>query len=176
MRLADVRAYNLESEPVTYRSNPTENLAANGADDRRNRILPWEINRGTRSGQRVELNAFTSSDFIKWIESKLKAHGIKKVVPDAETLETAYRRALQIELIRQQLPAIISKAGEEAQGATIPKALDKTVRKGFKADSAQSWDDVIATVARANCKKRAPEQPGRKQAKSPSADHGNLTT
>ena len=65
----------------------------------------------------MELNAFTSSDFIKWIESKLKQHGIKKVVPDAETLETAYRRALQIELIRQQLPAIISKAGEQAQGA-----------------------------------------------------------
>ncbi len=124
LRLADVRAYNLESEPVTYRSNPTENLAANGA----------------------------------------------------ETLETAYRRALQIELIRQQLPAIISKAGEEAQGATIPKALDKTVRKGFKADSAQSWDEVIATAARANCKKRAPDQPGCKQAKSPSADNGNLTT
>ena len=174
LRLADVRAYNLESEPVTYRSNPTENLAANGADAEEIKFLHGETYRD--KGQRVELNAFTSSDFIAWIESKLKAHGIKKVLPDAETLETAYRRALQIELIRQQLPAIISKAGEEAQGATIPKALDKTVRKGFKADSAQSWDDVIATVARANCKKRAPEQPGRKQAKSPSADHGNLTT
>jgi hypothetical protein len=176
LRLADVRAYNLESEPVTYRSNPTENLAANGADAEEIKFLCCKYAHTRTHGQRVELNAFTSSDFIKWIESKLKTHGIKKVVPDAETLETAYRRALQIELIRQQLPAIIGKAAEEAQGAAIPKPLDKMVRKGFKADSAQSWDEVIATAARANCKKRPAGKPGRKQAKSPSADHGNLTT
>ena len=48
-----------------------------------------------RGNQRVELNAFTSADFIKWIESKLDEHGIQKVIPDDETLELAFRRAFQ---------------------------------------------------------------------------------
>jgi len=168
LRLVDVRAYNLESEPVTYRSNPTENLVANGASEEEIKFLWGESYRD--KGRRVELNAFTSDVFITWFEAKLKQHGIKKVVPDAETLETAYRRALQIDLIRRQLPEIIDKAGERARTAKIPKDLDKTVRKGFKADSAQSWDDVIATAGQANCKKRVTTEPERKQAKSPSTD------
>ena len=64
---------------------------------------------GAHSGRRVELNAFTSADFIRWIEAKLKANGIKKVVPDAKTLEVAYRRAVQIEVVREQLTAIVQK-------------------------------------------------------------------
>ena len=35
---------------------------------------------------RVELNAFTSGDLVKWIEGKLDEHGVKKVVPDDATL------------------------------------------------------------------------------------------
>ena len=106
----------------------------------------------------------------------MNRHGIKKVVPDADTLGTAYRRALQIAIVQQQLPRIVAQASEQAQAAKIPKDLDKTVRRGFKADSAQSWDDVIATTARANCKKRAPDEPTSKQDKSPSGDSPNLTS
>jgi len=175
LRLTDVHAYNLESELVSYKSDPSGNLAENGATADEIKFLCGKYSYTRTRGERVELNAFTSGDFITWIESKLKEHGIEKVVPDAETLDTAYRRALQIELIRQQLPAIISKTGKQAEAAKVPKALDKTVRKGFKADSAQSWDDVIATAARANCKKRGAGEPGRKQAKSHTQD-ANLTS
>ena len=151
LRLADVEAYALESEPVEYgKSDPQWNLAQNGATAKEIKFLRGESRRPPYHGRRVELNAFTSGDFIRWIESKLKAHGIKKVVPDAETLEAAYRRALQIETVRGQLDAIVQAAGEHAQQAKLPAHLDRIVRKGFKADPAQSWDQVIARRGRSD--------------------------
>jgi hypothetical protein len=47
---------------------------------------------GRWEGERVELNAMTADQFIDWLERKLDEQGIGKVVPDPETLATAYRR------------------------------------------------------------------------------------
>ena len=41
--------------------------------------------------QRVELNAMTSRQLVDFVERKLKQHGIRKVIPDAETLAKTYR-------------------------------------------------------------------------------------
>jgi hypothetical protein len=157
LRLADVRAYDLQSEPVSYgpKSDPTDNLEANGATEEEVAFLCEARHWNGCHGQRVELNAFTSGDFVRWIEAKLQEQGIKKVVPDDETLKAAYRRAVQAEIVRGQLDAIVRQAGEEAQQVKLPAKLDRIVRKGFNADSAQSWDDVITAAASANCKKRA---------------------
>lgn len=84
LRLADVEQWGLESEDVLYgKSDPRPNLRANGATDKEIDFLcsagdQW---RGYR-GRRVELNAFTSGDLIKWSEYKLEANGIAKVIPD----------------------------------------------------------------------------------------------
>ncbi len=147
LRLSDVCAYNLESEPVSYKkSDPSSNLRANGATTEEIAFL-CDRKSYNRQGRRVELNAFTSGDFIAWIEKKLKQHGIAKVVPDAATLQTAYRRAMQIAIVQQQLPSIIAEASEQATGAELPKALDKIVRKALKANPSQSWDEAIAAAA-----------------------------
>lgn len=145
IRLADVLAYNLESEPVQYQSDPSWNLESNGATPEEMEFLCG----GTyhRRGRRVELNAFTSGDFMEWIETKLREHGIEKVIPDAATLETAYRRAVQISFVRRELGAIVNKAAERAVEAKLPENLDSVVREGFKADPTQSWDQVIAVAA-----------------------------
>lgn len=172
LRLSDVRAYNLESEPVHYKSDPSDNLRDNGATPEEIKFLCGEYG---RSGWRVELNSFLSADFIEWIEAKLKDNGIKKVVPDADTLETAYRRAVQIELIRDQLDSIVQTAGKQAAEENLPGKLAALVRKEFKADASQSWDQVIGAVAVANCKKRATGK-AFKQAKSAAPESENLTT
>jgi hypothetical protein len=168
LRLTDVRAYKLESEPVGYKSDPSVNLEANGAEEEEIAFLrgehQWRVYQ--YQGQRVELNAFTSREFITWIEASLKRHGIKKVVPDADTLGAAYRRAVQIALVREQLDGIIDQASKQAENAKLPKDLDKIVRKGLKSHPAQSWDDVITAVAQTNCKKHAAEGHGSKQAKT----------
>ena len=156
LRLSDVNEYNLElaSEPVRYPSDPSGNLEENGATPQEIAFLcgdqAWH-----RHGQRVELNAFTSGDFIAWIEAKLQANGITKVIPDAKTLEVAYRRAMQIEMVREQLPAIIQASKVAAEQAALPKNLTRIIRKALKTAPDQPWDQAVAVIAAANCKKRS---------------------
>jgi hypothetical protein len=146
LRLPDIRTYDLQSESVHYTSDPSDNLKENGAAENEVDFLYSPNSRyGRYSGKRVELNAFTSRDFITWIESKLKMHGIKKVIPAAETLETAYRRSLQIASVREQIEGIIEAAKQEVN--EIPKNLTKAVQKALKNDPAKSWDEVVTDMA-----------------------------
>ena len=67
---------------------PSENvpriLAGVGPNLRRNGATEEEIE--FLIHHRVELNAFTSDELIEWIEEKLAEHGVKKVVPEEETV------------------------------------------------------------------------------------------
>lgn len=145
LRLADVEAYGLESEDISPpRSDPTSTLLKNGATAEEVQFL--------LSRKRVELNAFTSGDFVRWIEAKLQENGITKLVPDQDTLATAYRRALQAQIVREQLDSIVRDAAEKAKVATVPTNLGRVVRKAFKADPTQSWDAVITETATGSCK------------------------
>jgi hypothetical protein len=111
LRLPDVEKWSLESEYVSYGySDPGPNLKRNGA-------TPAEIE--FLSDQRVELNAFASDQFVEWLEEKLTEHGIKKVIPDSDTLMTAYRRELRL----QKMQAII----EEAQGRVDADVKDAAI-------------------------------------------------
>jgi hypothetical protein len=148
LRLEDIRAYDLQSETVHYKSNPsTDNLEENGATKEEIEFLS-EHPVHYHAGRRVELNAFPSRDFINWIESKLKKYGIKKVIPDAETLETAYRRSMQIAAVREQIEEIIENA-KQAKDA-IPKNLTQAVKKALRKNPERAWDEVIANVAAEN--------------------------
>ncbi|MFH1922444.1 MAG: hypothetical protein ABIP48_21495 [Planctomycetota bacterium] len=155
VRLSDVEAYGLEAEPVKYRSDPSDNLRENGATDEEIKFLCGAPGGYGRRGKRVELNAFTSGDFVRWIESKLDEHGIKKVVPDTTTLETAYRRAAQITLVHEQLPEIVDATAKQVENIKIPKTLGRMVRKGLEDDPKLPWDRVIFDLAATNCKERA---------------------
>jgi hypothetical protein len=141
LRLEDVNEYNLESEPVHYKkSDPSGNLQENGATKEEIAFLRGSHMFDGWHGRRVELNAFTSADFIRWIEAKLEANGIKKVIPDGNTLEAAYRRTVQIEMVREQLTAIIQASNAAAGQAALPKNLAGVIRKALKADPNQPWD------------------------------------
>src|SRR5215467_3479221 len=94
IRLTDVTAYALESESVVYKkSDPTANLCKNGATDEEIAFLVRERHSRGGSGERVELNALTSRQFVDWLEGKLREHQVAKVIPDAATLERSWRRA-----------------------------------------------------------------------------------
>jgi hypothetical protein len=94
----------------------------------------------------VELNAFASDQFVEWLEEKLTEHGIKKVIPDSDTLMTAYRRELRL----QKMQAII----EEAQGrvdadvkdAAIPDDLAEQLSEKLEHDRELSWDEALAEL------------------------------
>lgn len=69
-------------------------------------------------GQRVELNAMTSDQFITWLEKKLIANDVQKVIPSAEGLGNAYARAL----IAKRIGELIEEVEDEIKdGVTIPK-------------------------------------------------------
>jgi DNA topoisomerase VI subunit B len=174
LRLADAKEWGLESERVCYGAkrygeakDPRRRLEIVGATAEEAKFLCSELTGAGWCGQRIELNAFTSDKLVEWIESKLTAAGVKKIVPERETLETAYRRALQGALIRERLTAIVKETRDQARKAKVPRHLDRLVSDAFKADLAQSWADAVATAAgRATCTKRAPDQGQIQQAES----------
>lgn len=149
-RLADIRAHHLAAETVSYppKSDPRPNLRENGATQEESAFLcsagDW---RSGYAGQRVELNAFTSDQLVAWLEGKLAKHGVTKVIPDAETLKAAYRRALWAATLQARVEAMMEKAKEKAEAAPIPRALARTVRKRLAADRAIPWDRVVAELA-----------------------------
>jgi hypothetical protein len=151
LRLTDVNRAGLQSESCAYSSDPTENLLKNGATMEEIRFLYS----GHRLGQRVELNAFTSGQFITWIEAKLAENGIKKLIPDQSTLEFAFRRATEIELLNRRLKEFQSAAHDEAAGAPLPRGLVRMVRARLAEQPELSWDAGVGEIAASRfCKNR----------------------
>lgn len=146
LRLGDVEEWGLESEDVVYGdSSPEWNLRENGATKDEIGFLYDGRTYGKHSGRRVELNAFPSDALVEWLESKLEAHGIEKVVPDDDVLGKAYRRAVKVARIQQAIDEI---TGEEDQDVEIPDDLAERIRGKFEhEDRAMSWDAAVAEIA-----------------------------
>lgn len=142
LRLDDVEAWRLESEAFFIKGGTRaimENLRRNGATDK-------EIDFIARQRRRVELNAFRSAALSEFIESKLAQNGIKKVVPDIETLEVAYRRALEIEHIKLRFDRLKKEAESLSKAAKVPP-LKRRIAQALKENPAMPWDLVIANLA-----------------------------
>ena len=94
--------------------------------------------------ERVELNALTSDQLIEMIERKLKAHGIKKVVPDDGLLGEAYLAFHASSELRE----IYEKAEEKFKATKIevPRDLKKKVRAILTKHNDLRWDDAIQIV------------------------------
>jgi len=136
LRLADVQELNLESEPATHGGRDA-NLRRNGATAQEIAFL---------RDQRVELNAMTSDQLLEWLEAKLKQHGIKKIVPDEATLETAFRRAVKRRYVADKLKDIQKDADKKAEEANPPSNLKRKIEKRLKSDPALPWDKALAAI------------------------------
>lgn len=137
LRLKDVEECDLEWESTTGLRHSRQKLRTWGATDTEISAL---------DGDRVELNAFTSGDLIEWIERKLDEHGVKKVVPDRATLESAYRRTLEIEHVERAVAEAVDEARKHAEEATVPDDLEQRIRERLEDDPERSWDDVVADL------------------------------
>jgi hypothetical protein len=143
IRLADVEEYQLESEPVFHRAS----LRKVEANLRRNGATPEEI--AFLRGHRVELNAFSSDQFIEWLIAKLDEHGVGKVVPDEETLVTAYRRARMRHAVNTAISELTAAVRSDAAEESIPANLAARVRERLTASPGTSWDEAVAEIAQA---------------------------
>ena len=127
LRIGDIEG--LETEDVVHTASDyavAANLRENGATEAEIKFL---------LSKRVELNAFASDELVAFIERKLDALGIKKVVPDDKTLALAAERARAKALINEKIEAIVEEASEQAkQMATITDlaASVRAPRKGSR--------------------------------------------
>ena len=145
LRLDDVERLGLESEPVAFgkvsKSAIRDRLVVNGATEREIEFL---LTGPGNTGQRVELNAMTSRQFVEYVEAKLIEQGVGKVVPDAGTLDNVYRlfvrSARAKRVVKQALAAMTTEA------ITPPADLEEQARAYLAEHPATSWDDAVAML------------------------------
>ncbi len=140
IRLNDVHKYRLDSEICNVKDVEFAKLMEHGATQSEIDFL---------SEHRVELNAFSSKDFIEWIESKLKEYGVKKVIPDNETLLDAFRRAALANVLNKHISLVIDEAKENIAELN-PLQLTQKVSDLIKKNPHMPWDWAINKIAEAD--------------------------
>jgi Topoisomerase 6 subunit A/Spo11, Toprim domain len=137
LRLEDIAGLEREPRAATKMSEVKRRtqLAANGATDAEIDILVHE---------RVELNAMTSEALITMIERKLKAHGIKKVIPDDKLLDKTYRTFHRSNELREEFEDLVSDF--EASKIKVPKNLKARVQAILKKEPDLRWDEALKLV------------------------------
>ncbi len=150
LRLSDVEEMGLPSEPVRYKKckkDPRLNLSTSGATKAEQDFLVMRKDGASYVGNRVELNAMTSPQFIAFIERKLEEHSVQKVIPSQETLESAMRAEIRRNYINQKIDELTKEAEEHADAAEMPENLTELVAERFEKDRKQAWDDAISSIA-----------------------------
>jgi hypothetical protein len=130
---------------VSYEADPERNLIERGASLDEIAFLRTS----PKAGKRVELNALSGRRIIDWLEAKFDQHGVEKVIPDAETLVAAYRRAYRRAYLNDAIEGAAREAQEAAEAIEVPADLRTQVGDAFgngRPDLA--WDDVIAHLAK----------------------------
>jgi hypothetical protein len=143
LRLADIEG--LQAEPVTMKGNAKTYLRRAGATPEEIAILAPTYRFGQSYGERVELNAMTSEQFLAFIERKLEASGIPKVIPNDELLREAYRVAVQ----RQRLRQFIEDQMQEFASTEVshPDDLRARVEEILQEHRHLSWVGAIDEIA-----------------------------
>ena len=136
LRLEDVERYGLVDEQCDFKGR----FACDS-------ICTPDEKEFLQTGRRVELNAFTSPQFIEWLESKLTDHLPDRLVPGDEVLLEAYRHALAVAEINHAIEEASESAMENAIDATIPKTLRRQLKTEMK-ESEESWDKALYRLAK----------------------------
>jgi hypothetical protein len=105
------------------------------------------------SGRRVELNAFSSPQFIKWLEEILTAWlGKERFIPQDDVLTDAYQRALAVARINKAIEKASKQAVKKARGATLPANLRNQLKRKMKRTPEEAWDKTLYEIVRKELK------------------------
>jgi hypothetical protein len=124
-------------DPKISRAKLRANLRRNGA---REEEIEFLIGRG----RRVELNAFTSRGLVDWLEARLEAEGVRKVIPGPQVLEEAYRLAFVRESALQAARDARRLAEKEAAGLAVPPDLQSALNAALEKYPHLPWDRALA--------------------------------
>jgi hypothetical protein len=149
LRLDDVIEWGLEdlSEPVDYTNatkDPRDRLRDCGATEAECQFLVQDRLGGGWTGRRVEMNSFTSPRFTEFLVSKFDEVGVKKLVPDAETLQRAYRRACGNAAIQDAIDAAMKDVAKSETHA-MPDNLRARIVEVVEGDT-KSWDEALTEI------------------------------
>jgi DNA topoisomerase VI subunit B len=146
LRLEDVERLGLQSEPVSFgkvsKDAIRNRLEINGATEREIEFLLTGPDAET--GQRVELNAMTSRQFIDFMEFKIGENDVGKVIPSATDLANAYRlfaRGARARRIAEE--ALAAMPGEEI---VAPADLAERVSAYLAQHPEEPWDAAVAAL------------------------------
>jgi hypothetical protein len=91
--------------------------------------------------QRVELNAMTSPQLVEFVERKLQQHGIKKVIPDDETLKETYEAFVKSDRLSEAFDKMKEEFDDDDNDDPIeaPKNLAAQVKKKMKEQPDIPW-------------------------------------
>lgn len=112
------------------------NMRKNGASEEEIRFLLQ---------RRVELNALLSEQFVAFVEDKLIAHGVRKVVPQLDELEQAYRLFKHGQNVESVVKATLESIG--SADIAIPADLQMWVQQHLEQHPSCRWDDAVAHIA-----------------------------
>jgi hypothetical protein len=140
LRLADIKGLEREKVYVSSPSKTADTLRRHGAIKQEIDILV--------GGERVELNALASNELVALIERKLAKHGIRKVIPDDDTLADAYQRMRKQAVIQEKIDDLIEELDESE--VEVSANLRQRIEKAIKADPIQSWDSVMHELSTPN--------------------------
>jgi Topoisomerase 6 subunit A/Spo11, Toprim domain len=147
LRLSDVQG--LERERVEYKGakqSPAINLRACGATEEECQFLVRREG-GQWVGDRVELNAMHSDQFIAWLEGKFAEVGVHKVIPDRTTLAKAYQLAVRKSKLQQAIDDARQHIDEEPD-APVPEDIHEQIKTRIDG-KAIAWDDAIWSLVQA---------------------------
>jgi len=136
LRLADINGLERERVRVSSPDRTAETLRQHGATQQEIDILV--------GGERVELNALTSDQLVVLIERKLAKHGIRKVIPNDETLAHAYQRMRRLAAIQKKIDELVDELDERVK---VPAGLRPRITKALKVDPTRPWDAVMREIA-----------------------------
>jgi len=153
LRLTDVQEMRLQSEAVDYDSSidTRVNLRESGATKKecsflvREKLTDEDGDVCGWRGERVELNAMTSPQFRDWLEAKLTAQSVQKVVPDHETLAKAYRRAARRVAVQHAINPVIEQLRQDDE-ISVPSDLPERIRQAVTGTD-QPWDAAVWQLA-----------------------------
>lgn len=139
LRLDECMKAGLTAEPVEYsKGDPRDNLRKNGATPEEINFLANKCKSDKWEGYRVEINAFKSRQLVDWLQGKLDAAGVRKVLPSREALAKAWRTAE----IQKRILALAPRIEAEINLQTMPEDLSDTLADHIQG-TALSWDEAL---------------------------------
>jgi hypothetical protein len=147
LRLVDVQAEQLQSEPIALKKDPNkqeQKWAAQARTLARHGASPEEIE--FLRTKRSELNMLPGRRFLAFLERKLAAHGVSKYIPNEATLRLHLSRFREWQLAKELLNGHREELKARAAALPMPKDLRSTVVSLLAKHPEWPWDKAVTEL------------------------------